>query len=137
VFIIALFVFKKQTNLHWFYLILAALLETAWTFSIKFLTFKDVLKLRFHNFYSPTEGLPILLPFLGYIVFGIGNIYFFSLAMKNIPITTAFTAWTALTIVALKVSEFLFFQEKISLIEMFFILLIVIGIIGLKMNKSV
>jgi quaternary ammonium compound-resistance protein SugE len=122
--------------LHWFYLILAALLETAWTFSIKFLTFKDVLKLRFHNFYSPTEGMPILLPFLGYIVFGIGNIYFFSLAMKNIPIATAFAVWTALTIVVLKISEYLFFQEKISLSEIFFIMLIVIGIVGLKMSVS-
>jgi quaternary ammonium compound-resistance protein SugE len=123
--------------LHWIYLIIAALLETAWTFSIKFLTFKDVLKLRFHNFYSPSEGLPILLPFLGYIFFGIGNIYFFSLAMKNIPTATAFAVWTALTIVAIKISEFLFFQEKISLMELFFIVLIVVGIIGLKMGKTV
>jgi quaternary ammonium compound-resistance protein SugE len=80
--------------------------------------------------------MPILLPFLGYIVFGIGNIYFFSLAMKNIPIATAFAVWTALTIVVLKISEYLFFQEKISLSEIFFIMLIVIGIVGLKMSVS-
>jgi quaternary ammonium compound-resistance protein SugE len=121
--------------LHWFYLIIAALLETAWTFSIKFLTFKDVLKLRFHNFYSPTEGLPTLLPFLGYIVFGIGNIYFFSLAMKNIPTATAFAVWTALTIVLIKLSEVFFCKEKVSMTEIGFTMLIVVGIIGLKMSK--
>jgi quaternary ammonium compound-resistance protein SugE len=122
--------------LHWIYLVIAALLETAWTFSIKFLTFKDVLKLRFHNFYSPTEGLPTLLPFLGYIVFGIGNIYFFSLAMKNIPTATAFAVWTALTIVLIKFSEVFFFKERISITEIGFTLLIVVGIIGLKMSKE-
>jgi quaternary ammonium compound-resistance protein SugE len=122
--------------LHWTYLIIAALLETAWTFSIKFLTFKDVLKLRVHNFYSPTEGLPTLLPFLGYIVFGIGNIYFFSLAMKHIPTATAFAVWTALTIVLIKFTEVFFFKERISIAEIGFTMLIVVGIIGLKMSSK-
>lgn len=111
-------------------------METAWTFSIKFLTFKDVLKLRFDNFYSPTEGLPILLPFLGYILFGIGNIYFFSLAMKNIPTATAFAAWTALTIVSIKITEIFYLKQRITALEIFFILLILIGIVGLKINQK-
>lgn len=123
-------------TIHWFYLFIAALLETAWTYSIKFLTFRDVLTLRFHNFYKPTEGLPILLPFLGYIFFGIGNIYFFSMAMKYIPTAIAFAVWTSLTLILIKLTDTFFFHQKLSFTEVFYTILIVIGIIGLKTSVS-
>jgi quaternary ammonium compound-resistance protein SugE len=125
-----------MTNLNWLYLFIAALLETAWTYSIKLLTFKDVLTLRFHNFYKPTEGLPILLPFLGYIFFGIGNIYFFSMAMKYIPTAIAFAVWTSLTLVLIKLTDVFWFHQKVTLIEIFYTLLILIGIVGLKVGVS-
>ena len=117
---------------HWFYLFIAALLETAWTYSIKFLTFKDVLTLRLGNFYTPDKGLPILIPFLGYIFFGIGNIYFFSLAMKTIPTAIAFAVWTSLTLILIKLTDTFLFHQKLSFTEVFYTILIVIGIIGLK-----
>ena len=122
-------------GLSWLYLLLAAVLEAAWTFSLKWMTFSDLKTLRLHNFYSPEVGLPILLPFLGYIFFGIGNIYFFSLAMKQIPMATAFSAWTALTIIIIKISELYFLKQTISWTEIAFMTLIVVGIIGLK-NSS-
>ncbi len=61
--------------------------EVFWTYSVKFMTFKDLKLLRFDNFYLKDKGLPILLPFLGYIVFGIGNIVCFS-ATKKTPFFT-------------------------------------------------
>lgn len=121
---------------HWFYLFIAALLETAWTYSIKFLTFKDVLTLRLGNFYLPDKGLPILIPFLGYIFFGIGNIYFFSLAMKTIPTAIAFAVWTSLTLILIKLTDTFLFHQKLSFTEVFYTILIVIGIIGLKTSVS-
>jgi multidrug transporter EmrE-like cation transporter len=121
--------------MHWIYLLIAAILETAWTYSIKFLTFKDVLTLRLHNFYTP-QGMAVFLPFLGYIIFGIGNIYFFSMAMKIIPVSIAFAIWTATTLVLMKVIDRLYFQQSISWSEMFFTILIIIGIIGLKTGLS-
>lgn len=123
-------------TIHWFYLFIAALLETAWTYSIKFLTFKDVLTLRLGNFYTPDKGLPILIPFLGYIFFGIGNIYFFSLAMKTIPTAIAFAVWTSLTLILIKMTDTFFFHQKLSFTEVFYTILIVIGIIGLKTSAS-
>ena len=116
----------------WLYLFIAALFESAWTFSLKFMRFGDLKTLRFTNFYKTAEGLPIFLPFLGYILFGIGNIYFFSLAIKQVPTATAYAVWTAVTLVLIKLAEVLFFKQRVSFFEIFFMLLIMTGIMGLK-----
>lgn len=116
----------------WFYLILAAALEACWMFSLKFLSFSKFKILSFENFIQ-SEGLNIWMPLAGYIFFGAANTYYFSLAMKNISTTIAFTIWTVLSIIFIKIVEVTFFQNKISIVELFFLGIIIIGIIGLKM----
>jgi quaternary ammonium compound-resistance protein SugE len=118
--------------LAWLYLLLAATCETAWTFCLKFMKFSDLKTLRFINFYKWQGGLPVLLPFVGYILFGLANIYLFSLAIKSLPTATAFAVWTATTLILIKFSELMFFHQRISWMEVFFMLLIMIGILGLK-----
>ena len=71
-------------------------------------------------------------PFVGYLVFGLANIYLFSLAIKQISTATAFAVWTAVTLLLIKVAETAFFNQRTSWIEMFFLMLIMVGIIGLK-----
>lgn len=116
----------------WLYVFIAAVFEAAWTFSLKFMRFSDVKTLRFTNFYKVAEGLPILVPFLGYILFGIGNIYFFSIAIKQVPTATAYAVWTAATLILIKFAEIVFFKQRISFAEIFFMLMIMTGIMGLK-----
>lgn len=116
----------------WFYLILAAGLEACWMFSLKFLSFTKFKILNFQNF-TKSEGLTIWLPLAGYIIFGITNTYFFSLAMKNIPTAIAFTIWTAISILFIKMVEVIFLHGKLSLPEIGFLVVILVGIIGLKM----
>jgi quaternary ammonium compound-resistance protein SugE len=118
--------------LAWLYLILAASCETAWTFCLKFMKFSDLKTLRFINFYRWQGGLPVLLPFVGYVLFGLANIYLFSMAIKQIPTATAFAVWTASTLLLIKAAELIFFRQQISWIEVFFMLLIMAGILGLK-----
>jgi quaternary ammonium compound-resistance protein SugE len=118
--------------LAWIYLLLAASCETAWTFCLKFMKFSDLKTLRFINFYRWQGGLPVLIPFVGYILFGIANIYLFSIAIKQIPTATAFAVWTAITLIFIKIAELVFWGQRISWIEIFFMLLIMIGIMGLK-----
>jgi quaternary ammonium compound-resistance protein SugE len=122
----------NNTWQYWAFLAIAALFEAAWTFSLKYMQFSDLKKLSWHNFYQPGTGLRILIPFAGYIFFGIANVYFFSLATKQIPIAVAFAVWTGISIVLIKVAEVSFLQQKIIFTELFFILLIMAGIIGLK-----
>jgi quaternary ammonium compound-resistance protein SugE len=118
--------------LAWIFLLLAASCETAWTFCLKFMKFSDLKTLRFINFYRWSGGLPVLVPFVGYILFGIANIYLFSMAIKQIPTATAFAVWTAVTLIFIKIAELVFLGQRISWIEIFFMLLIMAGIMGLK-----
>jgi quaternary ammonium compound-resistance protein SugE len=120
----------------WIYLIAAAALEACWMFSLKFLSFSKFKTLTFDNFIK-SEGLMIWLPLAGYIVFGITNTYFFSLAMKTIPTAIAFTIWTAISIVFIKTVDIIFFESKINSTEIFFLCLIAIGIIGLKISSKI
>ncbi|MGZ3873564.1 MAG: DMT family transporter [Mucilaginibacter sp.] len=116
----------------WIYLVLAASCEAGWTFSLKFMKFSDLKTLSFINFYRWNGGLPVLLPFIGYIVLGLANIYLFSIAIKQIPTATAFAAWTAATLILIKITELVFFNQRISPPEIFFMILIMAGILGLK-----
>lgn len=116
----------------WVYIFIAAVFESAWTFSLKFMRFGDLKTLRFTNFYKTAMALPVLVPFVGYIIFGIGNIYFFSLAMKQLPMATTYAVWTASTLVLIKLAEAIVFKQRISFAETFFMLLIMTGILGLK-----
>jgi quaternary ammonium compound-resistance protein SugE len=118
--------------LAWIYLLFAATCETAWTFCLKFIKFSDLKTLRFINFYRWHGGLPVLIPFVGYILLGLANIYLFSMAIKQIPTATAFAVWTATTLIFIKAAELIFFNQRISFAEVFFMLLIMVGIMGLK-----
>jgi quaternary ammonium compound-resistance protein SugE len=123
--------------LAWIYLVLAATCETAWTFCLKYMKFSDLKTLRFINFFSWSGGLPVLIPFIGYLLFGLANIYLFSLAIKQIPTAIAFAVWTATTLILLKIAEVSFFHTRISLVEVFFMLVIMIGIFGLKFSAEI
>ncbi len=113
-------------------MVLAATCETAWTFCLKFMKFSDLKTLQFTNFYKWNGDLPVVLPFIGYILFGLANIYFFSTAIKQIPTAMAFAVWTATTLIFLKITESFFFHQRISWPEVFFMFLIMVGILGLK-----
>ena len=118
--------------MRWLYLFIASLFEALWTYSVKYFNFSNIKTVRFDNWYKMDAGLPILLPLIGYILFGIGNIFFFSLSLKSLTNATAYSVWTAMTIVVLKCIELFYFKQKISVLEFCFILMIIGGIIGLK-----
>jgi len=120
----------------WLFLFLAASFETAWTYSIKYMAFNALKTLRWNTFYLPTVGLPILLPFVGYIVFGVANIYFFSQAIKQIPTPTAFAVWTAMALILIKAVDVFIFKTNWSFTELFFLTLIGVGIIGLRVYSA-
>lgn len=117
---------------YWGFLFIASLLEALWTLSLKFMRFNDLKKFIFENASFSGNGLQIMLPFAGYLLFGIGNVYFFSLATRQIPLALAFAVWTGTTLIIIKLTEVFFQQQKIAFTELFFILMILMGIVGLK-----
>ena len=108
---------------------LAALCQTAWTFCLKFMRVKD---LRISNFYSWHSGLLVLLPFAGVIIFGLINTLLFSMAIKRIPTAVAYATWMAATLTFVKIVELTYFHHGVSIPEIFFMLMIMAGIFGLK-----
>jgi len=53
--------------------------------------------------------------------------------MKDIPTSIAFTIWTSLSIIFIKLVEVAFFNHKISWVELFFLGSLISRITGLKM----
>jgi len=115
----------------WSLLVLAAVYETAWAYCLKWMRFGELKQLSLHNFYLP-QGLKTLLPFAGYIAFGIANVYFFSIATRHIALATAFAAWTGLSLVLIRLSGIVFLQQRLLPAEVWFMLMIMGGITGLK-----
>jgi quaternary ammonium compound-resistance protein SugE len=116
----------------WIYLFIASLLEVGWTISLKLLDFGKLKNVSFAGFFSGEAGRSFLLPLLGYIFFGLANTYFFSLAMKNIPASTALAIWLGVAMIGIKIIDTVFFHEPIHLSQVFCFLLILAGVMGLK-----
>lgn len=121
--------------MQWLYLIIAAILEVGWIFSLKKFSFVDLKKVSFQLvIHQPLDASLLLLPLLGYILFGLGNIYFFSLAMKHIPASTAFAIWMGLTLAGVKVVEVFILKQETKPLDLVYLAMLVIAIIGLKKN---
>jgi len=56
------------------------------------------------------------------------------LAMKNIHLGTAYAVWTGIGIVGTVVLGILMFSEPVTFTRLFFVCLILIGIVGLKLT---
>ncbi len=74
----------------------------------------------------------ILLPLLGYIIFGLANVYFFSLAIKSIPASTAMAVWLAVALVGVKIIDITYFKEPFHWQQVVYFGMIIFGIVGLK-----
>lgn len=118
----------------WIYLIIASVFEVAWIYSVKFMRFEELFKMRFTELFTQ-KGLHITLPILGYIVFGVGNIILFSKAMKTIPAGIAYATWMSVALVFVKITDVTIFKQPITVLQVFFILLILAGVIGLKVTE--
>jgi quaternary ammonium compound-resistance protein SugE len=119
-------------SVHWVYLVVAACLEVCWIYSVKFLDFKKVWQISWSQLLKDQTQMQILLPLIGYIVFGITNIMLFSVAMRKIPASTAFAVWMALALIGARIVEIAWFKDSFTWANIFFLVLILVGIIGLK-----
>ena len=99
----------------WFYLLIAGILEIVWAVAMKY-----------------SEGWTKLYPSLFTLVsMGIG-FYFLSLAMKTLPLGTAYAVWTGIGIIGTVIFGVIFFKEPLDVIKAVCILLIITGIVGLR-----
>ena len=102
----------------WIYLIVAGVFEWGWPIGLKLGSLPEG-----YNFYW--------LGFSGLCIFISG--YLLLLAQRSIPMGTAYAVWTGIGAVGTFLLGILLFNDIASLERFFFIGLIIIGIIGLKL----
>ena len=119
-------------TIAWLYLFIASCFEVCWIFSLKMLDMKQITKIKLSTIFNDPKPWEALLPLLGYIAFGLGNIYFFSQSMKSIAPSTAFAVWMGLALIFTKAVDILVFKEAYNIPQLVFTLVVLIGIIGLK-----
>ena len=105
--------------MNWIYLFIAGVLEIGWAIGLKY-----------------TEGWTRLVPSLLTGAAMIASFYFLSLAVKSLPIGTAYAVWTGIGTVGAAILGMLIFNEPRDLSRILCILLIVAGIAGLKLTSA-
>ncbi|GAA4344204.1 quaternary ammonium compound efflux SMR transporter SugE [Kangiella taiwanensis] len=100
----------------WLYLFIAGLFECGWAIGLKY-----------------TEGFSKPLPtVLTVIAMGI-SFWLLSIAMKTIPVGTAYAVWTGIGAVGVAIMGMFLFNESKDILRILCLLLIVTGIVGLKL----
>ena len=120
----------------WAFLLIAAGFEAAWTYSLKKVSLNSIKYAISENpFFSVPVGKEIgyLLLYLG---LGGANIFFLSLSLKSIPLTLAIASWTAISLVFIKLFDVFVLKTPTNSLEIFFLTLIIVGIIGLKFSST-
>src|SRR5882757_6625439 len=112
----------------WVYLVVASLFEIFWTFSLKFMNVKRLRTISWHSFFFRRENWEILAPFACYVIF-------VSMAMKQIPASTALAVWMGLTLLGAKLAEIYFFKQPSDVYQFIYMSLILAGIVGLKQTN--
>lgn len=80
------------------------------------------------------EGFSKLWPSVATCVFGGASFYLLMLAIKTLPLGTAYAVWTGMGAVGVAILGIFLFKESADWYRISSIMLIVIGIVGLKLT---
>ncbi len=83
-----------------------------------------------------SEGFTRLSPTLLMFASGALSFYLLSVSMKSLPVGTAYAVWTGIGAVGTVVLGIVFLDEPRDLFRLVSVLLIVIGIVGLRLTSS-
>lgn len=104
----------------WLILFLAGLLEVGWAIGLK-----------------QTAGFTRLMPTLLTIASMIASLALLGLALRTLPVGTAYAVWTGIGTIGTAILGILLFQEPATAARLVCIGLILAGIIGLKLVSDV
>lgn len=82
------------------------------------------------------DGFTKLWPSVVTGISGIGSFYLLMLAIRTLPLGTAYAVWTGMGAVGVAVIGVFWFKESADWIRLASILFIVIGIVGLKLTHA-
>jgi quaternary ammonium compound-resistance protein SugE len=110
--------FLGASPMAWLFLLVAGLCEVAWAIGLKY-----------------TDGFSRLLPTIGTVAAMAASIGFLGLALKALPVGTAYAVWTGIGTVGTAALGIYLFNEPATLLRLSCIGLILSGIIGLKITS--
>lgn len=102
--------------MSWLILFCAGLLETVWATGLKY-----------------THGFSRLWPTAGTLAAMIVSVWLLSVAMKSLPMGTAYAIWTGIGAVGAVILGIVLFGEPATFARLFCVGLIVAGLVGLKL----
>lgn len=82
------------------------------------------------------EGFTRLWPSVTTVITACGSFYLLLLAIKTLPLGTAYAVWTGMGAVGVAVAGIFLFKESADTYRLVSMLLVVTGIIGLKLTDS-
>lgn len=97
----------------WPLLIIAGLLEVVWALLLK-----------------ESDGFSKPWPSIGFLVAGIASIVLLALALRDLPVGTAYAAWTGIGAVGTALFGVVLFNDSASGARLASIALIVVGVVG-------
>lgn len=103
----------------WVILVIAGLFEMAW-----------VLALKFSNNFSNLFYAALVVIFMSL------SLVLLSISFQTIPMGTAYACWTAIGAIGVIVFGMMFLGESMDVLRIFFIALIVAGVIGLNLTTN-
>ena len=103
----------------WLFLIVAGVFEIGFALGLKY-----------------SEGFTRLWPTLGFMVSGGISFYLLSVAMKVLPVGTAYAVWTGIGAAGTAVLGILLLEESGDVFRVISIALIVAGVVGLRLSSQ-
>ncbi|MFA5312807.1 MAG: multidrug efflux SMR transporter [Methanomassiliicoccales archaeon] len=110
----------QDKNKGWLFLILAGALEPIWVVSMKL-----------------SEGFTQVIWAASTFIFLFGSMYFLAQALRSkIPMGTAYSIWVGVGAVGALIAGIILFDESSEAIRLGFVLLIIVGIVGLQATSG-
>lgn len=103
----------------WIYLVIAGVLEIVWALAMK-----------------QSHGFTRLVPSIVTIIGMIASFWLLALAMRSLPLGTAYTIWTGIGAVGAFIIGIVFLGEQISAMRIGAAALIVSGLVLMKLSSS-
>ena len=102
----------------WVYLFVAGIFEIGFALGLKY-----------------SEGFTRFWPTLGMVAAGALSFYLLSISMKSLPVGTAYAVWTGIGAAGTAVLGILFLGESTNIFRILSILLVVVGVVGLRISS--
>lgn len=102
--------------MSWFILLVAGLFEIAWAIGLKY-----------------TDGFTRLWPTVGTVVAMVVSVILLGVAMKELPVGTAYAVWTGIGAVGTVILGIVLLGDPAAPARLICVGLILVGIIGLKL----